>query len=74
MVKIHNISLHLIINVLKEKTGFAIQDPTANAKYPKTASFLYSPPKFKIPAQRQPSQYYQNVIMSSQCYPPNTKF
>jgi hypothetical protein len=32
MAKIHDISLHLIINILKQKTGFAIQDPTANAK------------------------------------------
>jgi hypothetical protein len=29
----HDISLHLIINVLIEKTGFAFQDPTANAKF-----------------------------------------
>jgi hypothetical protein len=31
-MKIHNISLHLIKNILKKKTGFAFQDPTANAK------------------------------------------
>jgi hypothetical protein len=31
-MKIHDISLHLIINILKEKTGFAFQDPTENAK------------------------------------------